>query len=91
MNLVTASKSNVLMVPNRAISKQQGKSYVTVEKNGTTEQVSVTTGISNSQYTEITDGVVEGDTVIIPITTSTTSSTTQQRGGAFFPGGGILR
>ena len=91
VNLVTASKSNVLMVPNRAISKQQGKSYVTVEKNGTTEQVSVTTGISNSQYTEITDGVVEGDTVIIPITTSTTSSTTQQRGGAFFPGGGILR
>lgn len=93
VNLVTASKSNVLMVPNRAITKQQGRSYVTVQKNSATEQVAVTTGISNSQYTEITDGLAEGDTVLIPITTSTASSTNGQRGapGGFFPGGGILR
>jgi HlyD family secretion protein len=85
------------MVPNRAITKQQGKSYVTVGNNNTTEQVAVTTGISNSQYTEITDGLVEGDMVLIPITTSTSSSTTGGGGGFFggpgggIPGGGILR
>ncbi len=96
VNLVTASKAGVLMVPNRAVSRQQGKSYVTVEKTDakgvtTQEQVAVTTGISNSQYTEITEGVAEGDTVVIPITTSSSSST--QRSGAFGgPGiGGILR
>jgi HlyD family secretion protein len=93
VNLVTASKSNVLMVPNRAITRSQGKSYVNIQKGTTTEQVAVTTGIANSQFTEISDGVTEGETVLIPITTATSStSTNQQRGGALFGGpGAILR
>lgn len=94
VNLVTAQKNNVLMVPNRAIVRQQGKTYVNLEQAGTTtsaKQVAVTIGISNSQYTEITEGVAEGDTVVLPITTTSTSTNSQQRGGALFPGGGILR
>lgn len=90
VNLVTASKTNVLMVPNRAIVRQQGKTYVNLEKNGTTEQVPVNTGISNSQYTEVTSGAAEGDTVVYTATTTTTSSQNRGQGG-FFPGGGILR
>jgi HlyD family secretion protein len=89
VNLITASKSNVLMAPNRAIIKQQGSTYVEIHKNGTSEKVQVTTGISNSQYTEISQGVAEGDIVILQVTT-TSSSTNQQRNG-IFGGGGILR
>jgi HlyD family secretion protein len=85
VNLVTASKSNVLMVPNRAITRSQGKSYVNIQKGTTTEQVAVTTGIANSQFTEVTDGVTEGETVLIPITTSTSSSSQPQG-----PGGGLF-
>jgi HlyD family secretion protein len=88
VNLVTAQKSNVLTVPNRAITRQQGKTYVNVEKGGTTTQTAVTTGISNSQYTEVMDGVAEGDTVVLPVTTTTTTTSGQQGGGRF-PGGGI--
>ncbi len=94
VNLVTAQKSNVLTVPNRAIVRQQGKTYVKLEKNGTTEQVPVTTGIANSQYTEVTEGVAEGDVVVLPVVTTTTSTTGNQQpgvgGGGFIPGG-ILR
>jgi HlyD family secretion protein len=89
VNLITASKNNVLMVPNRAIIKQQGSTYVEMQNNGTTEKVQVTTGISNSQYTEISQGVAAGDTVILQVTT-TSGSTNQQRNG-IFGGGGILR
>jgi HlyD family secretion protein len=88
-NLVTAQKSNVLTIPNRAIVRQQGKTYVKLEKNGTTEQVPVTTGIANSQYTEVTDGVAEGDVVVLPVVTNTTATSGQQGGGQGFPGGGI--
>jgi multidrug efflux pump subunit AcrA (membrane-fusion protein) len=91
VNLVTAFKNNVIMVPNRAIIRQQGKAYVQLEKNNTTEQVAVTTGIANSQYTEITEGLAEGDTVIIQVTTTSSTSSTQQREGGIFGGGGILR
>lgn len=93
INLVTSAKANVLMVPNRAITKQKGQSYVTVEKTGdkgtTQEQVAVTTGISNSQYTEITEGIAEGDTVVIPITTSSSSSSTDQGNRGFMGAPGI--
>ncbi len=92
VNLVTASKYNVLMVPNRAIIRQQGNAYVEVEKNGATEQVPITTGISNSQYTEVTEGLAEGDTVIIQVTTTSSTSSNQGfGGGGFFPGGGMIR
>ena len=84
VTLVTSESTNVLMVPNRAIVRQSGKTYVNVEKNGTTTQVPVTTGISNTQFTAITSGLNEGDTVIIP--TSVVAPTTTPR-----PGGGGIR
>ena len=84
VSLVTSQAINVLMVPNRAIVRQSGKTYVNVDKGGTTAQVAVTTGISNTQYTVVTDGLSEGDTVVIPATT-VSSTTTPNFGG----GGGI--
>jgi HlyD family secretion protein len=85
VTIITAQKSNVLLVPNRAIVHQQGKTYVDVLKNGASTQVAVTTGISNTQYTEVTSGLSEGEQVVIPQTTTTT---TGQRAPSFFGIGG---
>lgn len=87
-------KVNALMVPNRAITTEGGKSYVqAVLPDGKTEKREVTKGVSNTQYTEITQGLAEGDKVMITRSTSSTgsSSSSQQRpGGAqfFIPGVG---
>jgi HlyD family secretion protein len=85
VTIVTAQRNNVLMVPNRAITHQQGKTYVDVLNNGASTQVVVTTGISNTQYTEVTSGLSEGEQVVIPQTTTTT---TGQRAPSFFGIGG---
>ena len=81
VTLVTSESTNVLMVPNRAIVRQSGKTYVNVEKGGITTQVLVTTGISNTQFTAITSGVNEGDTVVIPVATVSPTTTTRPGGG----------
>lgn len=84
VTIITAQKTNVLQVPNRAIVRQQGKTYVDVLKNGASAQVAVTTGISNAQYTEVTSGLSEGEQVVIP--KATTTATTGQP--SFFGIGG---
>ena len=72
-------RRDVLLVPNGAIVKEGGKSYVQVVNGETTEKREVVTGLSNWQYTEITEGVSEGEQVLIVKTaSSSTSSSTQQ-------------
>jgi RND family efflux transporter MFP subunit len=84
VNILIQEKDNVLLVPSRAITRQQGGTYVNVLKtDGTTEQRLIKTGISDLQNTEVTDGLTEGEKVVIPQTTTTTSTTTTR------PGGGI--
>ena len=85
VSLVTAQVTNVLMVPNRAVIRQSAKTYVNVIKNGVDTQVAVTTGISNTQFTQVISGLNEGDTVIIPTSTVVAPTTTPRPGG----GGGI--
>jgi hypothetical protein len=94
VTITVQEKTNVLMVPNRAISKQGTNSIVKISKGeATTEPRVVKTGISNTQYTEIVEGLSEGEQVIIATTTTTTtpSNTSQQQrsplGGT--PGMGI--
>ncbi len=72
-------KRDVLLVPNSAIVKEGGKSYVQVVNGEVTEKRQVTTGLSNWQYTEITEGVSEGEQVlIVRASTSSTPTSTQQ-------------
>jgi RND family efflux transporter MFP subunit len=75
ITIVTEQKQNVLMVPNKAISRQGTNKVVTVMNGDITETRVVKTGISNSQYTEIVEGLSEGEQVV---TTKTTTSTTTQ-------------
>ena len=80
VSIVTAQRSNVLLVPNGAITTQRGQSYVqVVSSSGTTEQRAIKTGITDYVNTEVTEGLSEGEKVVVPKTTTSTSTTTQQR------------
>ena len=79
----------------RVTSISRGQASVQlVAADGTTEERTIITGISNWQYTEVLEGLNEGDQVIVPAGTSATTTTQQggpPRGGIFMPGMGRPR
>ncbi len=76
VTIIVEERSDVLLVPNSAITGQGGQTYVqVVSPNGTLEERAITTGISNWQYTEVTDGLSEGEKVAVPQGTATESTT----------------
>lgn len=80
-SIVYGEQQNALLVPNRAL-KTQGRSRVVevlVDDQKQTREVKV--GVSNDQWTEITEGLAEGDQVVISGTTAA-----QPRGG----GAGVM-
>jgi hypothetical protein len=88
VTIIIEERNDVLVLPNQAIIRQGGETLVQVLKEGVVESRLITTGIGNWQNTEITDGLSEGEKVVI--TQVTTTSTTQQPGGRmpFFSRGG---
>jgi HlyD family secretion protein len=87
VNIIVASRTNVLLVPNAAVTTQGTQKYVqVVSASGATEKRSVQTGLSDWQYTEITDGLQEGEQVVVPETTTTTNTSSSARGGIGFFG-----
>jgi HlyD family secretion protein len=83
VQIVTARRTNVLEVPSRAVQTINGQRAVTVLFNGSTFLVPVTVGLTDGRNTEITSGVNEGDTVVLPAAGTTTGG-----GGGGFGGGG---
>ncbi len=91
VSIVVEERSDVLLVPNGAISSRGPQSYVQVAlPDGTTEERSIHTGISDWQYTEVTDGLSEGEEIVVSESTATTTATEEQdrRGGIMIPGFG---
>jgi HlyD family secretion protein len=99
VSIIVTEKTNILLVPNQAITYNGLSSEVQVLSNGKTETRAIKTGVNNWQYTEVTDGLAEGDQVVIPASVNSTAATTQTQGlprqqitipntGAA-PGGGI--
>jgi len=88
VSIIVDKRSDVLLVPNGAITGQEGQAYVqVVSADGTIEERAIQTGISNWQLTEVIDGLNEGEQVIVPQGTTTTSSTSQsgRPRGMFLP------
>ncbi|MCW5850204.1 MAG: efflux RND transporter periplasmic adaptor subunit [Anaerolineae bacterium] len=87
MNVVIEQKSDVLLVPNRAIRTQGRTRSVSVLFEGQQIPVTVQTGMTDGTNTEISGaGIKEGDQVVL---TSTTSTANRAGGpGGFGPGGG---
>lgn len=91
VEIVTAERQGVLIVPNTALlPADSGETVVVVSQaQGSTpggqRQVQVQTGLSNGTYTEILSGVSEGDVIQALATATTTASSSAAGGGA--PGG----
>jgi len=78
VTIIVQQKTDVLLVPNAAITSQGGQSYVqVVSPDGATEQRAIKTGISDYQFTEVTEGLSEGEQILVPKGTATTATTTQ--------------
>ncbi|MBI2831052.1 MAG: HlyD family efflux transporter periplasmic adaptor subunit [Chloroflexi bacterium] len=82
-NIIKEQRRGVLLISSRAITQQGGNSTVQVSRDGVIEQRIIKTGLTDGQNTEVTEGLSEGELVIIPARTTTT--TTPQQG----PGGGM--
>jgi multidrug efflux pump subunit AcrA (membrane-fusion protein) len=65
--LITAQREDVLLVPNRAITadRQAGKYYVNLVQGDSIVKTEVTIGLRDRDFTEITDGLNEGDELFI--------------------------
>lgn len=87
VSIIIQQVNDVVLVPNRAITRQGQNTTVQVIKDGVISTRTITTGIANAQYTEVTDGLAEGDQVVYTITSSSSSSSSNSG----FQGGGQFR
>ncbi|MFC2056879.1 efflux RND transporter periplasmic adaptor subunit [Chloroflexota bacterium] len=80
VSIIVDSRTNVLIVPNSAITTQRRQTYVNVVlPDGSIEERAIEIGITDYQFTEATEGLSEGEQVVISLGSTTTTSTTQQR------------
>lgn len=79
VSIVCERRTDVLTVPSMAVSTVDGQTVVTkVEADGTQVETPVTTGETADNLTEITDGLAEGDAVVLAVFTP---RATQDGGG----------
>jgi HlyD family secretion protein len=65
-DIVTAVRENILLVPDRALGKNEaGEMVVTVRADGKDQVKVVTTGISDGLQTEIVSGLQEDEMVVV--------------------------
>ena len=64
LNVETAKKSGVLIIPTRAVKYEDSIRYVEVLENGAPKKITIKTGIESDQFVEVTDGLKEGDKII---------------------------
>ena len=89
VSIVISESTDVLLVPNQAISYQGMQAYVQVTSpDGVTEECPVQVGISDFQFTEIIDGLSEGDEIVVPQGTATLPTQENRPGGFMIPMGG---
>jgi len=91
VSIIVDEREDVLLVPNSAIIGSGWQTYVQVmSPDGVIEERTITTGISDWQYTEVIDGLSEGEQVVVPQGTTTTTTQAGQgpRGGMMIPGMG---
>jgi HlyD family secretion protein len=82
--VTTGSSQSVLRVSSSALTTIGDRTTATVQHDdGTTSTVSVVTGLEGDGFTEVLDGLAEGDVVVLP-------EQADPSGGFTFPGGGGL-
>lgn len=67
VRIIVEERSDVLVVPNSAVRFEEGRSVVYLKgARNKTEPREVTPGIRDDRFTEITAGLTEGETIVIP-------------------------
>ncbi|MFF2483454.1 efflux RND transporter periplasmic adaptor subunit [Paenibacillus sp. NPDC058071] len=64
-SIVTDKKEKVVVVPTLAVMHENDEYFVYVERNGSIEKKVIKIGLETPDKTEITEGVAEGDTVVL--------------------------
>jgi len=86
VDIVVNRKEDVLVVPNRALRRDnRGRTFVETLQGTVVQQLFVTTGLSNGSVTEIVSGVQEGDEVVV---SAPRANVLEQFGGGGFSLGG---
>ncbi len=66
VQIISATRQNVLTVPVRAVTQINGQASATVLFNDSTFIVPIRTGLSDGRNIEVMSGLNEGDTVVLP-------------------------
>ena len=66
VDIVITRKNNVLAVPIEAVTETEEGKEVTVKKGDKQEKVMITTGLEAEDYYEITQGLSEGEMIVLP-------------------------
>lgn len=61
---VVLSSKKVLTVPQNSVQEKDGTTYVYVVSKGKVQKRNITTGISTGEWTEVVDGLKEGEKVV---------------------------
>ena len=89
VDITTQSATNVVAVPNQAITTTGRTSTVRKLVNGTEQITPVQIGVKGNSTSQVTSGVAVGDVLVLQTTTATGGTgTTGTRGG--FGGGGAI-
>lgn len=76
VSIAVGESTNTIVIPLSAVKSNNGQSYVVVMKDGKSQNVPVTTGLTNDDKVEILSGLNEGDQIVM-----TQAKTQQQNGG----------
>jgi RND family efflux transporter MFP subunit len=81
VSIIAEQRTDILLVPNKAITSRGGKYYVQLVSGGKTTEKMIQAGITDGQSTEVVSGLDEGVQVSTAtnITTTTTTTGSQQR------------
>jgi membrane fusion protein, heavy metal efflux system len=64
-SLVLSSNESALAIPNDAIMEANGEKFVFVRQGDTFDRVDIGIGASDDEYSEVIDGLVPGDEVVV--------------------------
>jgi macrolide-specific efflux system membrane fusion protein len=90
VTIVLDERKDIIVVPVRAIASEGRTSYVNVmQDDSTIEKRTVTTGINDWQNIEITEGLSEGEKIVISQSASSSTTTNNNNSQQGPPGGSM--
>lgn len=66
VSILVDERHNILLVPNRAVQRREGKIFVQTKSGAEQKEVEVTLGIQGDGQSEVLSGLNENDTVVLP-------------------------